>query len=370
MVMKILNVVFSTTRQWNPGDEFIQQGVVNLIHEALDERIWMNKILFNRNPDVRPKLLSYNPLSGVMLPSENYYLLSAFGRYGFFDNSVSDRQDLSYVDLVVFSGTPEWSGKRLIKLYSEIIKHDIPTIFLGLGAYSTKKSLSKKEKKVLENALLITVRDTKSKQILLSKLKRKDIHHLPCPALFSSKSEKQIKSVKNIGLVFSTYKTVPSNRISPQTYYSMNAIYKKILSKFKSLYIYMITHYIDDLPDALKNFNELPVLYSYDSTDYFEIYNIADIVITPRLHGAGIAASMGIPSIYLAHDGRSSAAEGFMSHIINPHNVAPQEVVNAVEELIKEKEKIRAMNKKLIEHKKKVKQNYLRLIKQSLKEVL
>ena len=43
------NVVFSSTRQWNPGDEFIQFGCQNLMSNLIN----FNSILFNRNPQIR-----------------------------------------------------------------------------------------------------------------------------------------------------------------------------------------------------------------------------------------------------------------------------------------------------------------------------
>jgi len=46
-----MNILVSSTRQWNPGDEFIFFGVQNLLKEALKgQRI--NWILYDRNPDL------------------------------------------------------------------------------------------------------------------------------------------------------------------------------------------------------------------------------------------------------------------------------------------------------------------------------
>lgn len=43
-----MHILASTTRQWNPGDEFILLGVRNLIGEAT----WS---IFNRNPEIKNK---------------------------------------------------------------------------------------------------------------------------------------------------------------------------------------------------------------------------------------------------------------------------------------------------------------------------
>lgn len=45
------NILISTTRQWNPGDEFIMMGSLNIMKELYGNII--NPIIFNRNPDIR-----------------------------------------------------------------------------------------------------------------------------------------------------------------------------------------------------------------------------------------------------------------------------------------------------------------------------
>ena len=70
-----------------------------------------------------------------------------------------------------------------------------------------------------------------------------------------------------------------------------------------------IAHYIDDL----RLCNELgwECFYSFSARDYFEMYDACDLVISPRVHGCGMAASLGIPSIAIPHDGRISTVSGF-----------------------------------------------------------
>ena len=46
----MLNVVYSATRQWNCGDEFILFGCRNLLEKVLGGH---NPIIYNRNPDIR-----------------------------------------------------------------------------------------------------------------------------------------------------------------------------------------------------------------------------------------------------------------------------------------------------------------------------
>lgn len=46
------NILVSTTRQWNPGDEFILLGSLNIMKNILGKDN-INTIIFNRNPDIR-----------------------------------------------------------------------------------------------------------------------------------------------------------------------------------------------------------------------------------------------------------------------------------------------------------------------------
>ncbi|MBA1433147.1 MAG: hypothetical protein FAF04_06050 [Epsilonproteobacteria bacterium] len=118
-----MNIVFSTTRQWNPGDEFILLGCINLLHEIIDE---FNPIIFNRNPQIRR-----SRKRDIIKLIDN--LVGKDFIEKFLDNSVKERPHMDYADMVVFAGSPEWRGRRLTKLYQEINTYDIPTIFLGLG---------------------------------------------------------------------------------------------------------------------------------------------------------------------------------------------------------------------------------------------
>ena len=89
----MMNILFSTTRQWNPGDEIILHGVLNLMKATVGE---FNPIIWNRHPSINPNNMNL-------------------------DNSFSVlRHDLSAIDYVVIAGSPEWLGGRLHALYKEI----------------------------------------------------------------------------------------------------------------------------------------------------------------------------------------------------------------------------------------------------------
>ena len=154
------NILFSTTRQWNPGDEFILLGVINILKEILKD---FNPIIYNRNPSIRPKYSYLNFLYNSRFFSNRFFLLKSqlesFFRIGFYDNSFKDYTSLDFMDTVIFAGTPEWFGARLLPLYKKLLNYEKPILFLGIGTALENKKIKPIYDKVLNKAKLITTRD-------------------------------------------------------------------------------------------------------------------------------------------------------------------------------------------------------------------
>ena len=109
-----MNIVLSTTRQWNPGDEFILLGTINLLQEYFEQQkdkgiknnFYFNPIIYNRNPQIR------RARKRDFIKMIDNFLGKDFIEK-FRDNSVKDRKPMNYTDLVVFAGSPEWIGRKL-----------------------------------------------------------------------------------------------------------------------------------------------------------------------------------------------------------------------------------------------------------------
>ncbi|MCL2390718.1 MAG: polysaccharide pyruvyl transferase family protein, partial [Endomicrobia bacterium] len=118
------NILFSTTRQWNPGDEFILLGCINLLKELYPG---FNPVIYNRNPAIRQEKYSnlnfFRNTFWERVSCKSKGLSDAFLRMGFFDNSFKDNTDASFLDLAVFAGSPEWYGYRNAKLYDVINRY-------------------------------------------------------------------------------------------------------------------------------------------------------------------------------------------------------------------------------------------------------
>ncbi|OIN09548.1 polysaccharide pyruvyl transferase family protein [Oceanisphaera psychrotolerans] len=349
-----MNIVFSTTRQWNPGDEFIFMGCMNLLSHHIND---FNPIIYNRNPQTR-RARKVDIVKAI----DNFLGKDFIEK--FLDNSVKDRFPMDYADMVVFAGSPEWRGRRMKKLYDSVIEFNIPTIFLGLGTSGkfsfTDEHFTKTEQEVFKSALLITTRDANT----LEGLKPVTAYQLPCPALFSSKESRTVKSVKKIGLMYGTNSAVACNNVSNETYIYMMEMYRNILKDFGEEYEFeFVSHYIDELSSFKKDFENHKLRYSYDAKDYLEIYKQYDLVIGYRVHGIGISASMGIPGIMFAHDERAVTVKGFGAELVSV-GTDYQELKTLIKNTIKE---IEGKSTKLQDHKKSTMKKYLSLFNEKIK---
>lgn len=312
----MINVLFSTTRQWNPGDEFILFGIRRIFDEI---GITYNTFIFNRNPEINPPMTAFNALKKVdgRVKGEQYW--KSFLRIGSADNSFKPGMDGRFIDLAVFAGTPSWCSRENLPMYEVIRDASLPTCYLGIGGFSARVTgkliFPKKIQETLNRTLILTVRDRKA----LDLLEEYSPKYLPCPALLSSPDEKIIKKVNAIGLIYSTWRTHKSHCISQEAHQKMVRLYHTIHSLYGNKYrIAFVCHYIDEVPDIYATFGKnAEVYYSYDARDYLDIYRQFDIVIGARVHGIGISASLGIPGLHLGHDGRAGTVEGFRARNID-----------------------------------------------------
>lgn len=342
--MRTKNIILSTTRQWNPGDEFILLGTINLLKKYLSDNL--NLIIYNRNPQIRP-------VYGRKKFYKSFLYFNFFNKFE--DNSIHEKMKTDFIDLVIFAGTPAWVGQRSRELYKIILRDNIPSAYLGIGMNKEPLKLKDYEKEVIKKSLLILTREKYTENFL----KDYGAKFVPCPAFFSSKTNREVKKVKRIGLIYAISKTNAFNNVKISTSEYINRLYKEILEKYKAKFeIEFVAHYIEELPEFYKNYPKETIKYSYDSKDYLEIYNKYDLVIGSRVHGIGISASLGIPGIMIGHDGRADTVKGFLAEIIT-EKTEIKEALKIIDEAIKN---INLKSKQLLEHKKNVEELYKREI--------
>jgi len=315
------DILFSSTRQWNPGDEFILFGIRNILEEM---DIKYNPILFNRHP-----LLDHK----IQCDKKGHDVIPQF-----FDNSfIECKESLSTVDYVIFAGTPEWTGEKLTQVFDLLEKKNIKFSMIGVGGYN---SLTKEVENLLKKDSEILLGRDKDAYYCLKKFGGKlEV----CPAIFASKKEFPKTELNRIGICFQyhDYCAAPKKEVYAETI----KLYKKIMLEYN---VSFICHTFVDFMEAKSVFPSSEILYSSYAEDYLSIYKKFDLVIGTRVHGSGISSSMGIPSITIPHDYRAETVKLFLSPIMEP-----RKIIDHIKKIDIEKE-----SKKLIEYKQKKKEEY------------
>ncbi|MHC1721882.1 MAG: polysaccharide pyruvyl transferase family protein [Aminipila sp.] len=353
------NVLISTTRQWNPGDEFIMHGSLNIFHELFGDQI--NPIIFNRNPDIRGGSKWRNKsrrrdstIAWDLLNFRGKGIIQETFRIGHYDNSYKDDMDPDNIDFALFAGSPEWFNNRLLPMYQTIEKANIPTFFLGLGAGDRSEFSAADQivRRTLKAAKIITTRD----YVTESLLNEYGARYMPCPAFLSAKKCRVVKAVNRIGLIYATDYTVHGNKVSPEMHKYIVMLYAELSKIFC---VGLICHYIDELDQARKELPGIDLFYSYDSKDYIDIYDHFDLIVGGRVHGIGLGCSLGVPGIMIKHDARSSTTDGFLASSVMVDTPLEQ-VIHHIQTMICD---ISDYSEKIIEHKKEVMEQYVSLLR-------
>lgn len=295
------NILFSSTRQWNPGDDIILFGVRNLLLDAGHSH---NAILYNRAPLLTQAKMG-KPLD-TDIEDDKFGVPPQF-----FDNSYIEHEMCDeLIDYVVFAGTPEWTGPNLVSLVDLLWNRDIRFSLIGVGG---RQNLDARFRCLLENQCdLAITRDGEGYNTLKSF--GADVY--PCPSLFSSRHLYQKTELKSIGFCFQgpRYCSAPPIKM----YERIVTLGRIMLEKYDMT---IICHSIIDLMYAEKKFPGANILYSSYAEDYFDIYKDFDLIVGARIHGAGIASSLCIPSITIWHCSRSDTVQPLGSVLVQDSDV-------------------------------------------------
>lgn len=311
-----MNIAYSTTVQWNPGDELILKGVRNLIN------VDHNFIIYNRHPLHKTTV------------GDNSYV------YPYGKNAI---------DHVIFAGTPDWSSKDQDDLYQTIHENNIDFSYIGVGGF------------VDEHGALFKMGQHEAHDAFISKAKSRivrDEHALsamenatlcPCPSLFAFEGDTPVKNKKK-KICFNLQGPGPIASPNDSVLYKIGFLAKTFKDKYEAS---IVCHSFIDFVIASEL--KLNPFYSSDSNDYFDYYKQFDLVVGPRIHGAGWASTLAVPSITIPHDFRSSTAKHLGSEVIDVDKVEDF-FLGINDKWIKEK------SISLIELKKKWKKEYLELL--------
>ncbi len=357
------NILFLTTRMWNPGDDFILFGLINLLEPLIGR---FNPVVYNRNPELHGLRINFDKAIALQDASGRlnvniYRTVSRFLHQ--LDNSWRPHIDLKRFDLVVFAGTPEWLGPMVEPLVSRLVKSDVPVMYLGIGCFDNNaqlrlNQLPGQDRELLSRSRLTIVRDATTRDIL-SPLR---CEQLPCPALFATGESQPRKALARIAL--STQSSGPGvgQRIDPPALGYCRELFHALRETFDCE---LVLHYINELEDLSDLCaTGMSVRYSYDAKDYIRIYNDYDLAVTTRVHGAGLCASLGIPAYVVAHSARSDTVSGFLARSVKPGEVSAQTVVDEIRSL-----DIAALSKQLIDHKQRAYAQWQDLLEPALEKI-
>lgn len=278
--MKRMNILISSSRQWNPGDEFIRKGVERLLQSILGPN--HNWLLWNRNPD-----LLMNPWADCRM------------RTDFLTNSVRDPA-LDVVDLVIFAGTPEWFGQPVERIYRSLLTHPgVPVLVLGAGSGTAMPQFAPHEIEVLDREnVFICTRSFDLAECLNAQLSTPKTIPLPCPAFYSAGEPGAWNDRQRVGVIVQSSGAV-NQSIGEELVQSLISALRDAQGKID---LDIVSLYIDEH----MRFSRLGLghqcVYSYEPDHLLAQFADYSTIISTRLHGAIAGLSAGVPSILLAEE--------------------------------------------------------------------
>jgi len=287
--LRPLQILCASTRQWNPGDEWIARGVRHLFRTIYPDRApsWM---LYDRSPDCF--------LEPWAASARRPHLLG---------NSYQPAGELPAVDLVIVAGTPEWLGPHLQPLARAAHSSAAPVFYLGIDYPTTELPCTPEDLGMLAGALIVT-----RGRIATEALQARGFpaRVMPCPALFSAPIEYPARALKTHAVVLQSDR-VPNQSVTAELKARMIGILPALQSRYR---VKVVCNYIDEYLEFSAAL-DCPVHYSYDADDYYGILSDCDLVISTRLHSALIANSLLKPAILTNSEPRAASAAEVCPHI-------------------------------------------------------
>jgi hypothetical protein len=286
--MKVIkNIAISGTHFWNPGDDFIRDGIMNVLKKVFpDDEYHLNFLFYNFGPANKPQARNIKS-----------NLLSA----GDLDNMKD------FLDMIIIVGLS--GGDEISDLYTWIDSNDLmDKVYIIGGGYENNYinyflNNDKITLEIFKKAKLITGRTSKYPEIL-NKLNI-PYHHIYCPAFISNIKEIKKSNKKNIAfsiqlppdtefsIQFTGYDSVKLALDCFGELYNNGNYNIKIICHYKSEYFYFF-NMLKDL-----GINNVPVEFSSFVADTKRSYENIGMVISTRLHSCIFGNSMGANSILI-----------------------------------------------------------------------
>ena len=291
------NIIISGTNFWNPGDDFVRDGVIRILRDAFGDTP-LNFLFYNFNPDVYP--------NEKLFAGSN---IICSGDLEKFNDSV---------DAVVVVGVS--AGHELKPLYRWVLANGLADkVYLISGHYESgyceEHICQEPEATIFRKARLVIGRTRKHPEFIRSA--GIPYHHVNCPALLSVPEVKVIapgKKVERIGFSIQLPRShggLVNQCCAEEPYQLAVAVLNDLASQYQ---VEVVAHHKTEYFHFLNLLRGtgIPVIFSSFYPDFFATYRRYDLVVTTRLHASLFANGHGIPGIIINDtDRHTHALEGF-----------------------------------------------------------
>ncbi|QLH41545.1 MAG: polysaccharide pyruvyl transferase family protein [Coxiellaceae bacterium] len=254
-------------------------GVQNLLTKLLPANT--NWLLWNRNPD-----LFINRWENAHQHPERL------------TNSLRE-PCLDVIDLVIFAGTPEWTGQSVRRIYEELLRYPhVPVLMLGVGSGAANIDLSPIEIEVIsrDNVTIIT-RAAELANAINALIEKPKAIAMPCPALFCNATETFPGNNNKIGFILQSSSVI--NQSISET--SVQTILQ-FLGNYAEKSVDVVCFYIDEFMRFIRSLSNKSVIYDLNAAVYLKRLQQYSVVLSTRLHGAIASLSCGVPTILVCDD--------------------------------------------------------------------
>ncbi len=290
------NLVISGTNFWNPGDDFVRDGIIHVLRRVFPDEP-LNFLFYNFNADFFPQ----DKFAGI----GNYVAAGDLGKYR------------DFVDAVIIAGLS--AGDEIKDLYRWVIANGLEEKVYLIGAgyendYVARHIAHEPEATIFRKARLVTGRTAKTPAFIQAA--GIPYFHINCPAILSVPEVKKVPAgskIERIGFSIQLPhgEGLVNHSCAREQYELSVAVLRDLARQYA---VEVVAHHKTEYFHFLKLLRgtDIPVNFSSFYQDLHQIYPRYDLVVTTRLHSSLFANGHGIPGIIINDtDRHTHTLEGF-----------------------------------------------------------
>lgn len=319
-----------TTVAHNVGDDFVRDGIIHLLGQALGpikvacihkhlpvtarkEMSWFASPYFKAGVDACPGV-SAERLSNLV---DRLPLIPISDRILQADLVVQSGAPVYWVNATSNCATNEWYQPLIARRW-EKVKGRVPLLNIGAGTcqgyfsngdeFESEPTVLRYVREFFEKCRLTTIRDRLSARVL--ELAGVEAIILPCPSLFA----RDLNGLENRGAKYVALNYMPGgghfelgSSFDPAEWERTFVSFARELVRTERCVL--VCHDRRELHAARILLPELEVFYSQDHREYMKVYSQASFGVVNRVHAAFALASFGRNALVVGNDSRARMAE-------------------------------------------------------------